>query len=299
MLGRPLQRRPASRFRQSVDRPSGNPRSGGGAVSRGYNARRKAKRQQARAAAEPPQRQTPKDLRRATLLLPALAIAAILIATAILGFGAGSSSSPKQIHQEVDALLAGIPQHGAILGSPDAKTTLTMFVDLECPTVKRFVESYLPAFISTWVRPGLVKLAYRSLKTDTANDRTFFRQEEAAWAASRQNKMWNFALSFIRQQGQRYTEYATDTFVAHIASQVPGLDMKRWNLDRKDPSLFRTVALSVGAAHGQGLRFTPSFTMTGTPDTATVRGEVRSSLEKDLQVLTAESSGDVPTLKIS
>jgi protein-disulfide isomerase len=267
-------------------------------VSRGYNARRKAKRQQARAAAEPPQRQSPKDSRRPVILLPVLAIAAILIATAILGFGVGGSPSQKQIDQEVTALLAGIPQQGTTLGSQDAPVTLRMFADLECPTVQRFVESYLPSILSGWVRAGTVKLEYRSLKTDTVDEDIFFNQEEAARAAGRQNRMWNFALTFVRQQGEHFTEYANDAFLVHIASQVPELSMGRWNRDRRDISLFKPIALSVHSAHAQGIRYTPSFVTIGHADTKSLQEEMLAALERDIQALEAEASGDIPILRI-
>jgi len=232
------------------------------------------------------------------VLLPVLVIAAILVATAIVGFGAGNGSSRKQIDQEVTGLLAGIPQRGPILGSPDAPVTLQMFADLECPTVKRFVESYLPSLIGDWVRTSTVKLEYRSLKTDTVNERTFFNQEEAALAAGRQNRMWNFALTFVRQQGEQFTEYATDAFIAHIASQVPDLNIGRWDRDRKDISLFKPVALGVHSAHVQGFYSTPSFELTGRTDTTAVQNEIKASLEKDIQTLSGEAVGDVPILKV-
>jgi len=228
-----------------------------------------------------------------------LAIAAILVATAIVGLGADSGSSRKQVDREVAALLAGIPQDGTTLGSPNAPVTLQVFADLECPTVKRFAESYLPSIISDWVRTGTVKLEYRSLQTDTIDEGIFFRQEEAARAAGRQNRMWNFALTFVRQQGQHFTEYANDAFLVHIASQVPELNMGRWNRDRKDPSLFEPVALSVHSAHVRGLRSTPSFVMAGSADTAATQDEIKTSLERDLRILNTESSGDVPILKVS
>lgn len=263
-------------------------------MSRGYNARRKAKRQQARAAAEPRDRQSQTGSRRSAVL-PVLAIAALLVATAILGLSAGSGSSPKQIDQEVTALLAGIPQHGTTLGSPKAKVTVQMFADLECLTVKGFVESYLPSIIDTWVRTGSLKIEYRSLKTDTTNERTFFRQEEAALAAGRQNRLWNFALTFVHQQGEHFTEYATDAFLAQIASQVPELNMDRWNRDRHDISLFKPVALGVHSAHVQGFHSTPSFVISGP---APAPREIKASLDKDIQALSAEASGDLPILRV-
>jgi protein-disulfide isomerase len=264
-------------------------------VSRGYDARRKAKRQRARAAAESSQRQGSTDSPRAVVLLPVLAILAILIATAILGFGVTDSSSPKQIDQEVTALLAGIPQHGSTLGSPDAPVTLWMFADLECPTVRRFVESYLPSIIDKWVRTGAMTIKYRSLKTDTLDEQTFFGQEEAALAAGRQDKLWNYALTFVRQQGQHFTEYATGPFLVRIASQVPGLNMKHWDQDRGRPLLFRAIALGIRSAHIQGLRYTPSFTIAGPMVSA--RDEIESSLERTIQALAKEDFEDTPILR--
>jgi hypothetical protein len=232
------------------------------------------------------------------VLLPALVIAAILVATAIVGLSAGDGPSRKQIDQEVTGLLAGIPQRGPTLGSPDAPVTLQMFADLECPTVKRFVEAYLPSIISDWVRTGTVKLEYRSLETDTGNERTFFRQEEAALAAGRQSRMWNFVLTFVRQQGEHFTEYANDAFLAHIASQVPDLSMGQWNRDRKDISLFKPITLSANSAYSRDFRSTPSFLMVGLPDTASIQDEVDASLEVDIKALTRETSVDVPILKV-
>jgi len=267
-------------------------------VSRGYDARRKAKRQRARAAAEVSRRQASTDSRRPAMLLPVFAIVAILAGTAIVGLGAGSSSSRKQIDQEVTALLAGVPQDGATLGSSDAPVTLQIFVDLECPTVRSFVESYLPPIISTWVRTREMKLEYRSLKTDTTDEQVFFRQEEATLAAGRQNRLWNFALTFVHQQGEHFTDYATDAFLVHMASQVPELDMASWNRDRGDISLFKPIALSIHAAHARGMIFTPSFLISG-PDASSVKDEIESSLGRDIQALRLEASGDVPILGVS
>lgn len=264
-------------------------------MSRGYDARRKAKRQRARVAAESAQREASTNSRRPMTLMPILAIAAILIATAIAGLAVGSDPNQKQIDQEVTGLLAGIPQDGSVLGSSDAPVKLQMFADLECPTVRNFVESYLPSIVSRWVQTGEVKLEYRPLKTDTINEHTFFRQEEATLAAGEQNRLWNFALTFIHQQGEHYTNYATEAFLAHVASQVPELDMVRWSRDHKDISLFKPIALSIHAAHARGMAFTPSFLVSG-PGTSSVKDEIESLLERDIGALRLETSGDVPIL---
>lgn len=276
-------------------------------MSRAYNARRKAKRQQARAA-EPPRHRRPARPRRLVVLLPLLLIVVILAATAVLGFGSGSGVSQKQVRQEVTALLADIPQKGTTLGSPEAPITLWIYADLQCPTVRLFIKSYLPSIINTWVRNGDVKLEYRSLQTDTSIERIFFQQEIAALAAGRQNRMWNFLLTFLHEQQQSNTGYVTEEFLSGIASQVPGLELAQWRRDRKDALLSRRVALGVYSAHQKDFSYTPSFLLgitrgkvdrgIGHSDKASLRSEFEEALREDIVLLREEASRDFPSLGI-
>lgn len=245
-------------------------------------------------------------LRRAVTVLPVLAIAAMFAAVAVLGFGPGNGKSQQQVRQEVNALLAGIPQEGATLGSPEAPITLWVFGDLECPTVRLFADSYLPSIIDRWVRPGLVKLKYRSLQTDTVNEEIFFEQERAALAAGRQDRMWNFVLTFVHHQGKQFSNYVTDEFLVEVASQVPALRQEQWRRDRKSPSLSRQVALGIYSGHKNKLRYTPSFLLgyggsngesnLSPSDRATLK-EVQTSLSKEVQSLEAEAVEDSPALR--
>jgi len=266
-------------------------------MSRSYDARRKAKRQQARTAREDTGDAHRWHLSRAITAIPVLVIAAILATVGILGFGGTSSAVDRtEIQQRVKRLLTGIPQQGAMLGSPKAPITLWVYADLECPTVKRFVTAHLPSIIRTWVRDGTVNLEYLSLRTDTYDERTFFNQEAAAMAAGRQNKMWNYALTFIHEQGERHANYATDEFLTDIASQVPGLSRTRWQHDRQDSSLSKRVARELHFASTQELQSTPSFSLTYSGATGSVREEVEASLSAAVDALNEESSGDAPTL---
>jgi len=243
-------------------------------------------------------------------LLPALAIVAVLAAVAFLGFGSRSEESDvsqKRVAQKVDALLKDVPQDGTSLGSPNAPITLTMFADLECPTVKRFAEAYLPSVVETWVRSGVMRIDYRSLETDTVNEGTFFEQEVAALAAGRQDKMWDFVLTFLFEQGQEGTDYATDEFFTDVASQVAGLKMTRWRHDRDDARLSRRVAVGVYTAHSVGMSATPSFLIEVSSDNShqsfkgksveSIKEEAKISLRKVLASLAKEAVGDVPVIK--
>jgi len=277
-------------------------------VSRRHDARRKAQRRQARADAESASQGRQARSRRLVTVVPVFLIAAILAVVGAVGFGAGSSPSQEQTSQEVAALLAGIPQKGASLGSARAPITLRVYADLECPTVKRFAVSYLPSIVATWVRTDEMKLEYRSLQTDTRSEHTFFEQEAAALAAGRQDRMWDFLLTFVHEQKRPSTEYATEEFLTDIAFQVPGLNRAQWRRDRGDPLLWRQVALGVHAAHVRNLYSTPSLLLgftsrkvdrpVGADDPTTLRRKIEFSLRGDIESLREKATGDVPTLGI-
>lgn len=273
-------------------------------MSRGYDARRKARRQQARAPAEPQHQERRTGQRRLVEFIPVLLIVAIFAVVGILAFGTGSGVSKKQVKQEVAGLLDGIPQRGAVLGSPSAPVTVWVYADLECPTVKLFVENYLPPIVETWVRNGDLRLDYRSLKTDTLDEEVFFKQETAALAAGRQDRMWDYLLTFVRQQGEVRTDYATNEFLGEIASQIPGLELAKWNSDRYDALLSKQVALGVHSGLTNGLRSTPSLRIGFTEgqayrrvDSPSIKKEIETSLRSDLESLQRESDRDFPTLR--
>lgn len=236
--------------------------------------------------------------------MPILLIASILAAVGFLGLGTSDGVSSAQVKREVTELLDGIPQEGTTLGSPRAPVTLTVYGDIECPTVKLFVENYLPSIIEGWVRTGAVKLDYRPLETDTSDEEVFFEQEIAALAAGRQNRLWNFVLTSVREQGEPRTGYVTEQFLAGIASQVPDLELARWLQDRNDALLSKQVALSVYSAHNRGFGYTPSLLIAFTKGKVDrlagktlIKKEFEISLGKDFESLRKESREDFPSLR--
>jgi hypothetical protein len=103
----------------------------------------------------------------------------------------------------VAGLLRGIPQHGNTLGSPGAPITLQVFGDLECIDVKQWFGFLLPAILKELVRTNIVRLEYRSLKTDTLNPTVFVAQQTAALAAGAQGRMWNFLYHLLSRARHR------------------------------------------------------------------------------------------------
>jgi protein-disulfide isomerase len=201
-----------------------------------------------------------------------IAVGVIAVAVVIaIGSGSGSGGlQPKQQAKKTYGVvrqeLAGIPQHGVRLGSVNAKVTMTYIGDLECPYCRVFTMTVLPQFISHYVRDDRVKMVYRSLCTATCHFNTprFVPQQVAAYAAGQQNRFWQYAELFYREQEDETQPYVTERYLRGLAAQIPGLKLEPWLADRKDPALASQV--QADARYVERLRLpgqTPEVQMSG------------------------------------
>jgi protein-disulfide isomerase len=160
---------------------------------------------------------------------------------------------------EINALLADVPQSANALGEPVAPVSLEYFGDLECPFCRDFSLEVLPPIIQRWVRTGKLRIEFRALQTATHEPDVFVAQHVAALAAGKQGKAWHFVEAFYAEQGEEGSGYVTEAYLEGIASQIPHLDLPRWATDRKDRELIREIASDAEAAGNAGLTGTPSF----------------------------------------
>ncbi len=147
--------------------------------------------------------------------------------------------------QQVSQLLKGIPQHGTVLGNPNAKVTFTEYGDLECPICQSFSKGAEQQLIANQVRKGQVKLVYKSFETASrdpqAAPNAWNLQQTAAYAAGAQGKAWNYILLFYRRQQTENTPYVTASFLTSLAQAIPGLNLKAWNTQRNNPKYAQQV----------------------------------------------------------
>jgi protein-disulfide isomerase len=171
-----------------------------------------------------------------------------------------ATASPQESRaiKRTEALLAGIPQHGTVLGNPKAPVTLQFFGDLQCKESRQVMLGALPILIRHWVRGGKLRIRYRSLETDTRDEGEFLDQQIAALAAGRQEKMWTFIDLFYREQQPEFTRYADDAFLEGIAEQA-GVKLLVWAEDRESDGMARKIESDEVMAEARGMNSTPSF----------------------------------------
>jgi protein-disulfide isomerase len=231
---------------------------------------RKQRRDQARAQRKEMEQAALDAAKRRTRLIQlgivaavvVVAIVAIVIATGGGSKSHGISTNKRETNatvSSVSSLLGGIPQSGNTLGNPKAPVTMQYFGDLQCPVCRSFTEGALGTLIQNYVRTGILKIEFRSLETATREQETFRTQQVAALAAGRQNKLWQYIELFYRQQGEEDTGYVTESYLAGLARQVPGLNLSAWEAARSDASLASSVTTDAQAANNNGFTGTPSF----------------------------------------
>jgi hypothetical protein len=199
-----------------------------------------------------------------------LALATMAVLLALSGSPSASeplrSRPPLGAHREshetahrIEALYAGIPQHGEELGNPRAPVTLQFFGDLECPEAMHFALGALPFIVRRWVRSGKLRILYHAYPAETIWHDIFTRQQTAALAAGEQDRLWQYLDFFYHSQGPEYTRYATAHFLEAVAEEVRGLDFARWQADRFARPLARQVVADLHLTYADGIRETPAF----------------------------------------
>jgi protein-disulfide isomerase len=199
-----------------------------------------------------------------------------------------ASASPRFL-----GVVSGIAESGPILGNPTAPVTATLYGDLECPLCRAFVlDGAFAQLLQRYVRPGKVRIVYRSLETATGNGPNsswWVRQQVAALAAGRQHRFWEFAMLFLYDQPGAHSgsaaqantgtnplnavldasqpgenqAYVNERFIEKVGHQVPGLRFAQWQRDRGLRSLAQEVRTDGRTAAAIGVDATPTIVLNG------------------------------------
>ena len=154
------------------------------------------------------------------------------------------------------ALLEGIPQAGAWLGSPGAGIQLVVFADLQCPFCDKFDTTVMPTLIRDYVRTGKVRVFFSGMDFIGSDSS---RGLKAAAAAADQNRLWHVVSILYGNQGAENRGWLSDKLIGKIAKAIPGLDAKKFDKARKGHSIDKRLADWKALSTSAGVNSTPSF----------------------------------------
>jgi protein-disulfide isomerase len=152
--------------------------------------------------------------------------------------------------------LKGIPQSGSVLGSPSAKVTLIEYADPQCPGCRLYTETIFPTVVDEYVRPGKVATEFRGFPFIGEDSVTGYRY---LLAAARQDKLWNLALAFYRNQGDENSGWLTEDLVRRLAAEIPGLDVQRLLSDAQRADIVAEASSAGAKAAAAGIEGTPTI----------------------------------------
>jgi protein-disulfide isomerase len=169
--------------------------------------------------------------------------------------------------------FAGIPSTGNTVGYASAPVTIEEFGDLRCPVCREFDASVIPDVLTNLVRTRKAKIVYRHWPILGPNS---VYANRAAYAAERQNRLWEYALVTYYNQGNENDAWFTKGFADSVAQAI-GLDLTRFDSDFGDTSASTAQVDQVNKAalahHFQG---TPSVLVTGPRKTVDLAGTTPS-----------------------
>ena len=204
--------------------------------------------------------------RRSTILAALLGVAAAVVLAAVL---ASSSGSDPQDHRkvarvrDVTSTVHGIPQHGIVLGDPQAPILLVEFADAQCPFCRQFAIQTWPTIVQKYIRTGKVRMELR-LVDFLGPDST--RAARALEGAGLQNRMWDASARFYDVQGRENTGYVTDAFLRQVLGGIGGLDVGRAMAARGSAQVRDALGANRSMRSRYGVTSTPTL-LVGSDDT--------------------------------
>lgn len=205
------------------------------------------------------------DARKRRLAIFGGIVLVVIVAVAVVIAASGGSDNASAAKPGTS--FAGIPQSGNTLGSKDAKATLMVFADMQCPYCRQFETQAFPPIVKRYVKTGKLRVVFQPISfigTDS------LVAAKAVAAASQQKKLFDYASTFYANQGEENTGYVTGDFLTKMAKAVPALDVPRWQLALNSEAGADILSRAESAAKTAGVKSTPTFLAgkTGEPLTA-------------------------------
>ncbi|MFI6515976.1 DsbA family protein [Spirillospora sp. NPDC050679] len=147
-------------------------------------------------------------------------------------------------------------------GSDSAPVTIVEFGDFQCPKCGTFARTIKPELRRRYVDTGVVRFIWRDFPTFGKESE---RAAYASRAAARQGRFWPFHDALYARQPKRMNSGRIDDAFLREVARAAGLDVARFDADRKSAAVRKAVDDDFGFGQRLGVPGTPAFLINGTP----------------------------------
>jgi protein-disulfide isomerase len=149
-----------------------------------------------------------------------------------------------------------VQQGSPLLGKPSAPITIVEFGDFQCDRCARFAKYTEPQIDQTYIQAGKVNLVFKYFP-NYGPDST--PAAMAAQCVNEQGKFWNYYDILFKNQGPPNFGWASKDNLKKFASQIPGIDMQKFNSCLEGQKYLSFVQSDLALANSLGLQGTPAF----------------------------------------
>lgn len=211
--------------------------------------------------------------RMASIALPAIGIAVLLLFVGLLSYqgGAAQRDAAKQGQQSQDSTnpaaekldmsrrQAGDP---TAIGNPDAPVVLVEYADYRCPFCGLFSRDTLPPLVAKYVERGDLRVEWRDLPVFGAESTA---AAVAGRAAAEQGRFWEFNKAVYAIAPERgHAELPRERLI-QLAGDAGVPDLQKFEADLDSSELKAAVARDAQEAGALGITGTPTFLVNDTP----------------------------------
>jgi protein-disulfide isomerase len=195
--------------------------------------------------------------------------AALLVGLLIVGFMVISRPAPPPVSELTpprDEIPFGAVANGRTLGNPDAKVTLEIWSDFQCPACQAFAQNIEPQTITNYVVTGKVRLVYRDAAFQGQKSQSPYDESVESAAAARcaadQGLFWQMHnWLFANWNGENQGAFAAPRLTA-IATAA-GLDMGQYEACMATGTQQAAVRSETNQGVAAGISHTPTLIING------------------------------------
>lgn len=211
--------------------------------------------------------------RTASIVLPALGIAVLLLFVGLLSYqgAAAQKDATEQRQQSQDPpgpagekldMSRRIAGDSTAVGSLDAPVVLVEYADYRCPFCGLFSRDTLPPLVEKYVERGDLRVEWRDLPVFGAESSA---AAVAGRAAGEQGRFWEFNKAVYAIAPERGHAALPRERLIQLAGEAGVPDLTKFEADLDSPELKAAVSKDAQEAASLGATGTPTFLVNDTP----------------------------------